>query len=213
MTMQTFVVLIIGTAFGWRLGAATVVLYLAQGAMGLPVFAGTPENGIGLAYMVGPTGGYLVGYVAAAALCGSAASAFSKSAWAALKWRFLKAACPAAIAEGASAGAVAAVEARGFDAAAAGGASCGVITTSNSAAASGMETPPGRGRRLLGLVYRRTRVTALTGYCCGATIWVRPMLTAPGTWFENGKTVRPSWSATDSLLSLPFPVRGSRGTL
>ena len=54
--------------------------------------------------------------------------------------------------------------------------------------------------------------TALTGYC-GATIWVRPMLTAPGTWAVKGKTVRPSWSATDSLLSLPFPVRGSRGTL
>lgn len=74
MTMQTFVVLIIGTAFGSRLGAATVVLYLAQGAVGLPVFAGTPEKGIGLAYMVGPTGGYLVGYVAAAALCGFLAS-------------------------------------------------------------------------------------------------------------------------------------------
>lgn len=74
MTMQTFVVLMIGTAFGWRLGAATVALYLAQGAMGLPVFSGTPEKGIGLAYMVGPTGGYLLGYVAAAALCGFLAS-------------------------------------------------------------------------------------------------------------------------------------------
>lgn len=70
MTMQTFVVLIIGSTYGWRLGAATVALYLAQGALGLPVFAGTPEKGIGLAYMVGPTGGYLVGYLAAAALCG-----------------------------------------------------------------------------------------------------------------------------------------------
>ena len=74
ITMQTFVVLMIGTAFGWRLGAATVALYLAQGALGLPVFAGTPEKGIGIAYMVGPTGGYLVGYVAAAALCGFLAS-------------------------------------------------------------------------------------------------------------------------------------------
>lgn len=70
MTMQTFVVLMIGTAYGWRLGAVTVALYLAQGALGLPVFAGTPEKGIGLAYMVGPTGGYLVGYVVAAAACG-----------------------------------------------------------------------------------------------------------------------------------------------
>jgi biotin transport system substrate-specific component len=74
MTMQTFVVLIIGTAYGWRLGAVTVALYLAEGALGLPVFAGTPEKGIGLAYMVGPTGGYLVGYVVAAAACGWLAS-------------------------------------------------------------------------------------------------------------------------------------------
>ena len=70
MTMQTFLVLAIGMAYGWRLGAATILLYLAQGAMGLPVFAGTPEKGIGLAYMAGPTGGYLVGYVLAAAACG-----------------------------------------------------------------------------------------------------------------------------------------------
>lgn len=70
MTMQTFVVLVIGMAFGWRLGAATLLLYLAEGAAGLPVFAGTPERGIGLAYMMGPTGGYLVGFLAAAALAG-----------------------------------------------------------------------------------------------------------------------------------------------
>lgn len=70
LTMQTFVVLVIGVAFGWKLGTATVVLYLAEGAMGLPVFAGTPEKGIGLAYMMGPTGGYLAGFVAGAALCG-----------------------------------------------------------------------------------------------------------------------------------------------
>lgn len=74
MTMQTFVVLVIGTSFGWRLGAATVALYLVEGALGLPVFAGTPEKGIGLAYMVGPTGGYLLGYLPAAALCGFLAS-------------------------------------------------------------------------------------------------------------------------------------------
>ena len=70
VTMGTFAVLAIGMAFGWRLGAATVVLYLAQGAAGLPVFAGTPEKGIGLAYILGPTGGYLFGYVLAAAACG-----------------------------------------------------------------------------------------------------------------------------------------------
>lgn len=70
MTMQTFVVLVIGMAFGWRLGAATIALYLAEGAVGLPVFAGTPERGIGLAYMAGPTGGYLAGFLAAAATVG-----------------------------------------------------------------------------------------------------------------------------------------------
>lgn len=70
MTMQTFAVVMIGAAFGWRLGVATVLLYLAQGAYGLPVFAGTPEKGIGLAYMAGPTGGYLLGFVAGAAIAG-----------------------------------------------------------------------------------------------------------------------------------------------
>lgn len=70
LTMQTFAVLAIGAALGWRLGLATVLLYLAEGAAGLPVFAGTPEKGIGLAYIMGPTGGYLLGYLPAAALCG-----------------------------------------------------------------------------------------------------------------------------------------------
>jgi biotin transport system substrate-specific component len=70
MTMQTYVVLVLGAMFGARLGAATVLLYLAQGAVGLPVFAGTPEKGLGLAYMMGPTGGYLVGFVAAAWVVG-----------------------------------------------------------------------------------------------------------------------------------------------
>lgn len=69
-TMQTLVVLMIGMAFGSRLGLATVMLYLAEGAAGLPVFAGTPEKGIGLAYMMGPTGGYLFGFALAAALVG-----------------------------------------------------------------------------------------------------------------------------------------------
>jgi biotin transport system substrate-specific component len=70
MTMQTFAVVVIGMAYGWRLGGATVLLYLIEGAAGLPVFSGTPERGIGLAYMVGPTGGYLVGFLVAAVLCG-----------------------------------------------------------------------------------------------------------------------------------------------
>ena len=70
ITMQTFVVLVMGMAFGWRLGAATVLLYLAEGMVGLPVFAGTPERGIGLGYMVGPTGGYLLGFLLAAAAVG-----------------------------------------------------------------------------------------------------------------------------------------------
>lgn len=68
MTMQTYVVLVIGAAYGARLGAATVALYLAQGFAGLPVFAGAAT---GPAYLMGPTAGYLVGFVAAAALVGA----------------------------------------------------------------------------------------------------------------------------------------------
>lgn len=70
VTLQTLVVLLIGMAYGWKLGTATVALYLLQGAVGLPVFAGTPEKGIGLLYMAGPTGGFLIGFVLAAALVG-----------------------------------------------------------------------------------------------------------------------------------------------
>jgi biotin transport system substrate-specific component len=82
MTMQSLVVLLLGMAFGWRLGAATVLLYLAEGLAGLPVFAGTPEKGIGLAYMMGPTGGYLVGFVFAAALLGWLAErGWDRSLW------------------------------------------------------------------------------------------------------------------------------------
>jgi len=72
MTLTTMVVFLLGIAMGPRLAVATVLLYLAEGAMGLPVFAGTPEKGLGLAYMMGPTGGYLVGFAAAAWLCGLA---------------------------------------------------------------------------------------------------------------------------------------------
>lgn len=70
MTFQTFVVLGLGAAFGWRLAMATVLLYLVEGAAGLPVFSGTPEKGLGLAYMAGPTAGYLVGFVAASGVVG-----------------------------------------------------------------------------------------------------------------------------------------------
>ncbi len=73
MTMQTFVILAIGIVYGRVLGPLTVLSYLALGAMGLPVFAGTPEKGIGLLYMSGPTGGYLVGFVLAAAVVGGLA--------------------------------------------------------------------------------------------------------------------------------------------
>lgn len=70
MTMQTLVVLMLGMAYGSRLAAGTVLAYLLVGAAGLPVFAGTPERGIGLAYMMGPTAGFLVGFVIAAWIVG-----------------------------------------------------------------------------------------------------------------------------------------------
>ena len=63
MTMQTLVIIMIGLAFGWKLGLATVSLYLFEGMIGLPVFAGSPEKGVGLAYFSGPTMGYLVGFL------------------------------------------------------------------------------------------------------------------------------------------------------
>jgi len=67
MTLQTLVVLVIGAAYGWRLGGATIIVYLAEGATGLPVFAG-PVGG--LTPLLGPTAGYLVGFVAAAVTTG-----------------------------------------------------------------------------------------------------------------------------------------------
>ena len=70
VTMQTLVVLALGMTLGSRLAFATLALYLAEGMAGLPVFAGTPEKGIGLAYMMGPTGGYLLGYLLAATFTG-----------------------------------------------------------------------------------------------------------------------------------------------
>ena len=70
MTMQTMVVLMIGIGFGWKLGVATIALYLFEGIIGLPVFSGTPEKGIGLVYFTGPTMGYLIGFLVAAFLAG-----------------------------------------------------------------------------------------------------------------------------------------------
>ena len=71
MTMQTFVVLFLGITLGPKIGLLTLSLYLFEGIFGLPVFAGTPEKGIGLTYFMGPTGGYLVGFLAATYVAGS----------------------------------------------------------------------------------------------------------------------------------------------
>lgn len=71
--LGNFAVLAIAAAYGMRLGLATILLYMAEGAAGLPVFQSTPEKGIGLAYMMGTTGGYLVGMVLAAGIVGWAA--------------------------------------------------------------------------------------------------------------------------------------------
>lgn len=73
VTMQTFAVFAISAAYGSRLAVATMALYLLEGALGMPVFTGTPEKGIGLAYMVGPTAGYLLSYLVAAWIVGRAA--------------------------------------------------------------------------------------------------------------------------------------------
>ena len=70
MTMQTMVVIMIGVGFGYKLGLATVALYLVEGIIGLPVFSGTPEKGIGLIYFTGPTMGYLLGFLVAAFISG-----------------------------------------------------------------------------------------------------------------------------------------------
>ena len=70
MTMQTLIVLIIGVAFGWKLGLATISLYLFEGIVGLPVFSGSPEKGIGLVYFTGPTMGYLIGFLVAVYISG-----------------------------------------------------------------------------------------------------------------------------------------------
>ncbi len=70
MTMQTFIVLLIGVCFGWKLGGTIITFYLLEGIIGLPVFSGTPEKGLGIVYFVGPTMGYLLGFVFAGMLSG-----------------------------------------------------------------------------------------------------------------------------------------------
>jgi len=71
MTLQTFVVLFLGIILGPKVGLLTVSLYLFEGIFGLPVFAGTPEKGIGIMYFTGPTMGYLVGFLIAVYFAGS----------------------------------------------------------------------------------------------------------------------------------------------
>ena len=68
MTMQTFVVLFLGLSFGYKIGLATVGLYLFEGILGFPVFSNSPERGIGLVYFTGPTMGYLIGFLFACLL-------------------------------------------------------------------------------------------------------------------------------------------------
>ena len=65
MTMQTFIVLCLGISFGYKIGIATISLYLFEGIVGLPVFSNSPERGIGLSYFTGPTMGYLLGFISA----------------------------------------------------------------------------------------------------------------------------------------------------
>jgi len=70
MTMQTFVILLIGITLGYKMGLATIALYLFEGIIGLPVFASSPEKGIGIAYFIGPTMGYLIGFLIAVYFAG-----------------------------------------------------------------------------------------------------------------------------------------------
>ena len=70
MTMQTFVVLFLGLAFGYKIGFATVSIYLLEGIIGIPVFSNSPEKGVGLVYFTGPTMGYLIGFISAVFFAG-----------------------------------------------------------------------------------------------------------------------------------------------
>ena len=68
MTMQTFVVLFLGIAFGYKIGLSIITVYLLEGILGLPVFSNSPERGVGLVYFTGPTMGYLIGFIFASFL-------------------------------------------------------------------------------------------------------------------------------------------------
>ena len=70
MTMQTFVVLFLGLAFGYKIGFTIVGVYLLEGIIGLPVFSNSPEKGLGLVYFTGPTMGYLIGFLSAVFFAG-----------------------------------------------------------------------------------------------------------------------------------------------
>ncbi len=70
MTMQTLVILVLGITLGWKLGLLTVSLYLFEGIIGLPVFSGSPEKGVGIIYFIGPTMGYLIGFLFAVYFAG-----------------------------------------------------------------------------------------------------------------------------------------------
>ena len=65
MTMQTFIVLFLGISFGYKIALTTIGLYLLEGIAGLPVFSNSPEKGVGLSYFIGPTMGYLIGFLSA----------------------------------------------------------------------------------------------------------------------------------------------------
>ena len=70
MTMQTFMIILVGASFGYKIGLATVSVYLLEGIIGLPVFSNSPEKGTGLVYFTGPTMGYLLGFLGAVFFAG-----------------------------------------------------------------------------------------------------------------------------------------------
>lgn len=70
ITLHTMAVMAFAVAFGPRIAVSIFLVYLTAGAVGLPVFSGSPERGIGLGYLAGPTGGYLLGYLVASWLVG-----------------------------------------------------------------------------------------------------------------------------------------------
>ena len=70
MTMQTFVVLLLGMSLGSKIGTMSIILYLAEGILGIPVFSNSPEKGSGIIYFTGPTMGYLIGFIFASFLAG-----------------------------------------------------------------------------------------------------------------------------------------------